>query len=371
MAEVNEPLGLREERGELRGECGGGGEVGDEAVAAGGDDVFVAAAEIGERGDGAGHGFEGDVGEAFVCGGDREEIERLIARARVALEAEPVDACGERRGLRAGADGGLLAAAEAGDDEVRGGKVRGDFGEGAEQDVVALERAEAPDDADAHSIRGQVERAAGGGAVTGREVRGVHAVGDDGDFFRGKTEREQLVAHRVGDGVDGAAGAVKPAALAEAAGGEFVGGELAVLALHECGAPSAEGGEGGVNERAEIVAVDGVGAQARDFRGEPEGGARGEAARFAEDADVLGMREALGEGAAAFEAGDVDFKAARLQRAGHVDDAVFHPAGFERIDDVEDFHERKWRSARRRKSGGSKTRCGRRNQGQSATEANQ
>ena len=164
-------------------------------------------------------------------------------------------------------------------------------------------------------------------------------------------------------------------ALAEAARGEFLGRELAVLAVNDRGQPPAAGGEGGVNERTEIVAVDDIRSQPPDGAGQAERGAGREAARFSEHLHALRMRQPVGESAAPLEAGDVHLKVATFQHLRHVYDAVFHAAGVERIDDMEDFHglrgRRKWASARRRKSGGSRTRAGRRNSGHKATEVSQ
>ena len=76
-------------------------------------DALMAAAKIREGGQAGGHGFKGDVRKTFIDRGDGEEIERLVAGARIALEAEPVDARGVWSALAAGADRGFFAAAAA------------------------------------------------------------------------------------------------------------------------------------------------------------------------------------------------------------------------------------------------------------------
>ena len=53
--------------------------------------------------------------------------------------------------------------------------------------------------------------------------------------------------------------------------------------------------------------------------------------------DIFRLRKPLREGAGMFEAADVDLKPVGRQGAGHVHDPVFHTAGVQGEQDVEDF----------------------------------
>ena len=213
----------------------------------------------------------------------------------------------------------------------------GDVVKGFEEDVVLFEGAETADDSDAGGVGGEAEGEASEGGVGWGEEGGVDAIGDHGDFFWGEAELEEFGLHGAGNRVDGARGAVEPAALAESVGEEIGWGELAMFAVGDGGDGAGDGGEGGVDEGAEVVGMDEVGAEFEDEFGEASDGERGEAVVFAEERDAMGVGEAIGESASAFEASEVDFEVEGFEGVRHIDHSIFHSTGIEGIDDVKNF----------------------------------
>ena len=85
------------------------------------------------------------------------------------------------------------------------------------------------------------------------------------------------------------------------------------------------------------MGMDEVGAEFEDEFGEASDGERGEAVVFAEERDAMGVGEAIGESASAFEASEVDFEVEGFEGVRHIDHSIFHSTGIEGIDDVKNF----------------------------------
>ena len=65
-------------------------------------------------------------------------------------------------------------------------------------------------------------------------------------------------------------------------------------------------------------------------------GTQAEAATFAENMDIRRREQSVCKRAAPFQTGDVCFKSERRKAVGKIAHTVFHPARFERRDDMED-----------------------------------
>jgi hypothetical protein len=175
--------------------------------------------------------------------------------------------------------------------------------EGVDEIEVALEGAEAADEAEEGGIDGEAGFAAGLIPGAGLEAGGIDAVDNDVDQGGWEAVADEAVPEGVGDGVDAADPAVEKAADEAAMGGELRGGELGVLSVED---GDGGGGEDGVDERAEVMGVDNVRGQPADVAGEGGDGGWREAVTLAEDVDLGGIGEALEEWAGLCEAADVD-----------------------------------------------------------------
>jgi hypothetical protein len=224
--------------------------------------------------------------------------------------------------------GGFLHGA-AGTDEEEGKSWVGwgELLEGEDEIGVALERAETANESDERGIEGEADLVAGGVARSGLEAGRIDAVDHDVDLGGGEALLDEEIAERLGDRVDAGGAAVEETAKEEAVWRELRGGELGVLAVQDgCGE---WGGEGSVEQRAEIVCVEDVRGEIADITREGGDGRGGEAFILSQDADIGGVGEALEEFAAASEAGDVDIELRGGEGGGDIDYAIFHAAGSE------------------------------------------
>jgi len=154
----------------------GGADVAQETVCAVGDDIGAAAGGVGEGGDGAGHGFEEGVGEAFVDRGDDEEIEGAVPWEGILLETGHVDARGMGACGYAAGHGLLRGAAAADEDEVQIAADGLKPLEGIDEVEVALEFAITADQSEYERVRREAGLGAGLGTRAGGESGGIHAL---------------------------------------------------------------------------------------------------------------------------------------------------------------------------------------------------
>ena len=328
--------GVVYEGGDGAGEGGrvaGGDE--DACLLAGVRDGFGGAVNAGgDHGTTCGHGFEGDVWEAFPEGGEDQEVEAVHERGDVAAEAEEVYALGEA--VCAGAAGeGVSLGSGAGDPELGGVARRGQEGEGVNEVGEAFLRFEAGDGADewpwGRGRDGGVEAGACGGVEFGE----VEAVSDDDEF---SGVESGVVDEEASDGVgvaDDSAGLVLEDAVGESPEGAFpgVGG---ALGGDQHGDAAGDAGEAPEGVGGGKPGVEDVGAEAADEAGQAQEDGEVPAGSFVEDVyGYVGVCEEGLEGAAAREAAYGGGEAARVEATAEVDELSFGACRVEGCDDVE------------------------------------
>lgn len=190
---------------EAFGEGGGVFAVGEVAVLAVADEVHGLSDAGGDEGDAGGHGFEDGLGAAFLAGGDEVGVEGVVEVGDVGVGFEVAVGVGDVEFAEFFFE---VASGGSAEEDVEGGDVVAEAGEGLGEDVGAFDElgfeAVAPafavflEGADDEGVGGDAKGGAGaafGFGGLGREKIEVDADGDAVELFGGDAGFEEDVLH--------------------------------------------------------------------------------------------------------------------------------------------------------------------------------